>query len=164
MNDTINTTISTIINQTPAFLGITAPITQSPIIDIYIITLITSLFITLVNKHMSDQETIKKTRKELKSLQKEMREVMKKDPKKAQTIQQQIMKKNLENMKHAFNIKIMMITMIPLSLVFILIRQLYSPFGEFFNFFGITTFGWLGTYIVFSIINSMILKKALDVA
>ncbi len=143
---------------------INVPVTWSPTIDIFIISFFVALFTTLINKYMSDQKKIKKTRKEMKELQKKLRETMKKDPKKAQEIQQEIMKKNFENMKFAFNPKIMMITMIPLMGVFIGIKSLYGNLGEFFNVFGITQFGWLGTYIVFSIINSMILKKVLDVA
>lgn len=165
MNETLNQTVSVITNTTiPTFLGHTVPITISPLIDIYLITLITSLFITLVNKYLSDQVKIKSLRVEMKELQKKMKKTMKKDPSKAQELQKEIMKKNFENMKHAFNPKIMIITMIPLMFVFLTVKNTYSPFGEFFNVFGLTTFGWLGTYIVFSLINSILLKKVLDVA
>lgn len=160
MNETINQSIA----QIPVFLGHSIPITSSAVIDIYIITLFTSLFITLINKYFSDQKKIKASRKELKKLQKKMREVLKTDPKKAQIMQQEIMKKNFENMKFAFNPKIMLMTMIPLTYVFFTIKHLYAHLGEFFNFFGFTSFSWLGTYILFSIINSIILKKVLDVA
>lgn len=165
MNETINQTIITTSNNVSnTFFGHTLPLTGNPMYDIFILTFFTALFITLVNKYLSDQNKIKALRKEMKSLQKEMKEKLKEDPKKAQKIQQEIMKKNFENMKHAFNPKIMLITMVPLTFVFIAVRQYYSPFGEFFNFFGLTHFTWLGTYILFSIINSMILKKILDVA
>ncbi len=165
MNQTLNQTITTATNDViNTFLGHTIPVTGNPIYDIYILTLIISLFITLVNKYMSDQKKIKALRAELKILQKKMRKEMAKDPKKAQIMQKEIMKKNFENMKYAFNPKIMLITMVPLMFIFISVRQFYSPFGDILNVFGLTTFGWLGTYIIFSIINSMILKKVLDVA
>ena len=99
----------------------------------------------------------------MKTLQKKMREHLTKDPKKAQALQQEIMAKNLENMKHAMNPKIMLVTMVPLILVFSLVRTLYGHMGEFLNL-GFTTFGWLGTYILFSLINSIIMKKLFDVA
>ena len=113
---------------------------------------------------MSDQKKIKALRAEMKVLQKKMRKEMTKDPKKAKIMQSEIMKKNFENMKLAFNPKIMLITMVPLIFIFISVSQFYSPFGDILNVFGLTTFGWLGTYIVFSIINSIVLKKVLDVA
>jgi len=165
MNETINQTLQSVVDTSAGTLfGHSLPLTSSPTWDIFILTLFTSLFITLVNKFFSDQVAIKALRKEMKTLQKEMRKVMAKDPKKAQTMQQQIMKKNMENMKYAFNLKVMMITMVPMMFMFIAVRQLYTPFGEFFNLLGFTTFGWLGTYILFSMINSIIMKKFLDVA
>jgi len=152
-----NQTISTI-------LGHTVPISSSPTIDIYLITVLVSLFMTLTNKYLSDQVAIKALRKEMKELQAKMKKVMRKDPKKAQMLQKEIMKKNLENMKYTMNPKIMLFTLLPMILVFSFIRKYYSHLGEFFNVFGLTHFGWLGTYILFSIINSIILKKLLDVA
>ncbi|MDA3855731.1 MAG: hypothetical protein PF569_05705 [Candidatus Woesearchaeota archaeon] len=164
MNETINETINQTIQKIPELFGSTLPVTSSPILDIYLITLLTSSFITLVNKYMSDQTKIRALKVEMKDLRKEHRELMIKDPKKAQKIQQAMMKKNLENMKHTMNPKIMIITMLPMLFLIGILRQYYGPFGEFFNFLGFTMFGWLGTYIVFSIINSLILKKVLDVA
>lgn len=137
--------------------------TMSPILDIFLISLAGSLFVTLVNKYLSDQVKIKALREEMKELRKKSKEVMMKDPKKAQIIQQQMMQKSLENMKHSMNPKIMLTTMIPMLLLLGFVKKYYSPFGEFLNL-GFTTFGWLGSYIVFSIISSIILKKLLDVA
>ena len=153
------------LNETAMFLGYTAPITNSPVIDIFLITLVVALFTTMLTKYMTDQTKIKALRKEMKSLQKKMRETMQKDPKKAQAMQQEIMKKNLENMKHAMNPKMMLITILPILLVFSIVSKMYGPLGEFFTFpiFG-WQWGWLGTYIFFSIVNSILLKKVLDVA
>jgi len=168
LNQTINTTLNNMSNHiatnTSIISNITLPVTNSLVLDIYIITLITSLFVTLVNKYLGDQVKVKALRKEMKTLNKEMRKVMKQDPKKAQNLQKEIMKKNMENMKYAFNPKIMLTTMIPLMIMFVYVKQMYSPFGEFFNFFGLIHFSWLGTYIVFSMFNSIIMKKILDVA
>lgn len=158
------------LSEIPTILGQTLPFTMSPTLDIFLISLLGSLFITLVNKYLSDQIKIKALRKEMKQLQKESRKMMAKDPKKAQALQQQLMKKNLENMKHAMNPKIMAITMLPMLFLFFLIRTHYGGFGEFFTLFGYSIgflgmpWGWLGTYIAFSIINSIALKKLLDVA
>lgn len=159
MNETINQTVQKI----PEVLGITMPFTNSPIVDIFLLTILTALFTTLVRKYMTDQIAIRALRKEMKDLQKKMRETMKKDPSKAQILQKQIMKKNMENMKTEMNPKIMLTTMVPMLFVFFIARELYGPFGEFLNL-GFTTFGWLGTYILFSIITSIAMKKVLDVA
>ena len=102
----------------------------------------------------------------MKELQKKMRDHIKnKNPAKAQAIQKDIMKKNMENIKHAMNPKILLLTMGPLLIVFTFISKIFGDFGEFFTFpiFG-WTFGWLGTYIIFSIISSIAMKKILDVA
>lgn len=164
MNETINETLNKIIPEIPELFDSTFSVTFSPVFDIYLITLVTSLFITIVNKYMSDQTKIRALKAEMKIMRKEHRSLMVKDPKKAQKIQQEMMKKNMENMKHTMNPKIMLITMLPMIFLIGILREYYGSSGEFFNFLGFTTFGWLGTYIVFSIINSLILKKVLDVA
>lgn len=163
MNNTINETLSQVSIQAPQILGMALPLTNSPAVDIFIITIFSSLFVTLINKFFSDQVAIKALRKDMKDLQKKARDAMKNDPKKAQQLQQQIMKKNLENMKHAMNPKIMLMTMLPMLLLFIFVKQYYGAFGNILDL-GFTEFTWLGTYILFSIINSILLKKVLDVA
>jgi len=161
MNTTINETVVSNIT----LIGQNVPLTGSPSIDIFLITLVIALFTTLVNKHFTDQVAIKASRAEMKELQKKMRKEMTKNPEKAKQLQSEIMKKNLENMKHSMNLKVMLITMGPLLFIFTLLPKYYGHFGEFFTpFGGIVEFGWLGTYILFSIINSMALKKVLDVA
>ena len=167
MNETINQTVT----QVATLLGHTAPFTFSPALDIYLISFFISLFITLVNKYMSDQEKMKSLRKEMKESQKKLREMMKTNPKKAQQMQKEHTQKSMELMKHSMNPKTLLTTMLPVMLVFTLVLpKYYSNLGEFFTFFGITIgflgqpWGWLGTYIFFSIVNSIILKKVLDVA
>ena len=164
MNETINQTATQATAEVATLFGHSAPFTNSPTIDIFLITVVVALFITLVNKYMTDQVAIKALRKEMKSMQKNMRELMRKDPKQAQALQKKIMKKNFENMKHAMNPKVMIITMIPILIVFTLVGKLYGSFGEFFTPFDLVAWGWLGSYIFFSIINSILMKKVLDVA
>ena len=170
MNESVNQTINETITQKITeniYMGQTLPFTSYIVLDIFIITLFVALFMTLINKYMTDQTRIKALRKEMKDLQKKFKETMKKDPAKAQKIQQEIMKKSFENMKHSMNIKVMLITMAPLLLVFSIVAKAYGPFGEFFHlipFWEWTNWGWLGTYIFFSLINSIALKKVLDVA
>lgn len=166
MNQTLNETLNQTVTQN-LYLGQTFPITTYPALDIFIITFFVALFITIINKYMTDQVRIKALREEMKTLQKKFKDTMAKDPAKAQKIQQEIMKKSFENMKLSMNIKVMLITMLPILLVFSFVAKAYGPFGEFLHlipFWEWTNWGWLGTYIFFSIINSMILKKVLDVA
>jgi len=102
----------------------------------------------------------------MKILKKKQKEVMKeKNPKKMQEIQQEVMKKSMEQMKHTMNFKIMLVTMLPLFVALAAIRAAYTPFGKILNLgiFG-WELGWLGTYILFSIISSLIMKKILNVA
>jgi uncharacterized membrane protein (DUF106 family) len=148
----------------PASIGLSIPITGYLTLDIFCITLLGSLFVTLVNKYLTDQVKIKALRKEQKQLQKKMRKMMETDPKKAQAMQKELFAKNLEAMKQMMRPKILIVQMLPMLLLLLLVKAVYSQFGEFFNVFGLTTFGWLGTYITFSLINSLVLKKVLDVA
>jgi len=164
INETINQTAINVTN--PKLLGMTVPITTNPVIDILVISLLVSLFITIVNKYMGDQKKIKALKDEMKILRKKQKEVMKeKNPKKMQEIQQEVMKKSMEQMKHTMNFKIMLVTMLPLFVALAAIRAAYTPFGKILNLgiFG-WELGWLGTYILFSIISSLIMKKILNVA
>lgn len=172
MNSILNETINQTINQTanvtstvaPNLFGLVVPITGSVTLDIYLISLIASLFITLVNKYIGDQAKIKALKAEMKEMRKKQKDIMKeKDPKKMQEFQQKMMAKSMENMKHSMNPKIMLTTMIPMLLLFGAVRVAYGSFGEFLDL-GFTQFGWFGTYFCFSIINSILLKKLLDVA
>ncbi len=167
MNETFNATLALATNQTadalPTILGSTVPLTFSPVLDIFLIALVGSLFVTLINKYLGDQTRIRALKEEMKGLRKKSREVMMKDPKKAQQIQQEMMKKSMENMKLTMNPRIMLTTMLPMLLLLGLVRNLYAPLGDFWDL-GFTTFSWLGTYIVASLIWSILLKKVLNVA
>ena len=160
MNDTINETATTTSTE---IAGISIPFTTIPAFDIFLLSLATSAFITIVNKHFTDQAKIKALRKEMKDMQKKLREKMKEDPDKAKEIQQEIMKKNFETMKQSFRPQVFLITGIPLLFVFMFIAGNYGQFGDILNL-GLFEVGWLGSYIIFSIANSIILKKVLNVA
>ena len=162
INQTLNLTVNESLNQT-AYLSNFVPFAIHPAVDIFIITLFVSLFTTLINKYMTDQIKIKALRGEMKNLSKKYKDLIRKNPKKAQEIQKEIMKKNFENMKEFFNMKIILITMLPLLFVFLWVKKAYSPFGDFLPL-GFFEFGWFGTYLLFAIVNSIWIKKVLDVA
>ena len=123
---------------------------------ILIISFIITLLTTLVYKYFTNQEALKKLNYENKGLQEKMKQ-HKGDVKKMAELQKEALQKSLiEPMKH--QIKPLLITMIPFLLVFSWLRLRYEGTGDLI--FGI---GWFGTYIVSSIIFSMVLRKVLKV-
>jgi uncharacterized membrane protein (DUF106 family) len=166
LNSTINSTVNNTINQT-AIAAVSAatglPFTGSLILDIYIVSLANSLVVSLINKNFTDQVKVKALKKEVKDLRKKHRELMMKEPKKAQQVQQELMQKSMEQMKHTMNFKVMLITMIPSLIIITLLSRYYGPFGDFWDL-GFTTFGWFGTYLTFAILNSIVVRKILKLA
>lgn len=83
---------------------------------IIIVSFFITLIVTLVYKFSTDQEKMKKLKKELNSFNKEIRKLQSKDPKKALDMQAKMMSKNMEYMKHSF--KSTLYTLIPLIIIF----------------------------------------------
>lgn len=161
MNDSINETIIQATEVVVPGLGVVLPFTGHPTLDMFVITLLTTLFTTLIHKFLSDQIAIKALKKEIKELGKKSRKIAVKDPEKARVLQQELMRKTMENFRHMF--KPMLFSALPLLIVFFYVQQFYSPFGVLIDL-GFIQFPWLMTYIVFSIICSIIIRKAMDVA
>lgn len=123
---------------------------------IIIISFIITLLTTLVYKYFTDQEALKRIKDENKQLQDKMKE-HKGDVKKMAELQKEALQKGLiEPMKH--QLKPLLITMIPFVLIFGWLRKTYENTGDLF-----LIFGWFGTYVIFSIIFSMALRKLLKV-
>ena len=122
----------------------------------FLITLIT----TLVYKYFTDQEALKKLKEDNKGLQEEMKK-HKDNPSKMMELQKEAFSKGFEPMKH--QLKPMLITAIPLLLIFTWLRKVYGVGGEIYINLGFIHLGWLGTYIIFSIIFSMVLRKLFKV-
>jgi len=127
----------------------------SPIGALIIISFIMTLIVTLIYKYATDQELMKSSKKEIKEIQKKVRE-FKHDPQKAMAHNKELMQKQLEMFKQSF--KPMLITMLPVLLLFTWLRSTYGTMGDIF-----IGFGWLGNYIIFSIVFSLILRKLLRV-
>ena len=155
--------VSSNVSEISTFIIFEVPFTTGPLLDIFMISLIAALFTTLLTKYLTDQTTIKALRADMKKKQKEMREMLKKNPQKAQAMQSDLMKKNMEIFKQSFNIKVLIITLAPLLYIFTQLASGYGHYEEILNL-GFVTFRWLGTYIIFTIICSIALKKILDVA
>jgi uncharacterized membrane protein (DUF106 family) len=124
-----------------------------------IIVLLLNILITLIHKFTTDQTALKEIREKTKAVQVQIKEAQKnQDQDKVAELSKQSFSHMGEQMKHSF--ASMGYTMIPLILLF-------RWFGDFFTaldnpkiFIG---FGWFGTYLIFSIIFSMVIRKVLKV-
>ena len=129
----------------------------SPIIDIFLVSLLTSFITVYLSKIVIGKEGIERRklkREEMKTLRKKQMDLMKTNPNKAKEVNQELMKLTFDSMKESFNIKLILITMPILFIVFPFLSYNYNQYTDIL--FG---FGWLGTYIIFSILNSLILNK-----
>ena len=127
----------------------------NPLFGMVFISLILTLLVTLIYKYTTNQKAMKELKDELKSLQGKMKE-HKEDNSKMMEIQKEAMEKNIKYMKHTF--VPMILTFLPIIIIFGWIKLVYVPLGKIFFMFG-----WLGTYIIFSIIFSYGLRKILKV-
>jgi len=123
-------------------------IQQYPRVSIILFSFLVTLFITVVTYFMTDRERMK----EIKEKQKRLREEMKNhkgNPDKLMELQKEMMQDLPEQMKHSF--KPMLITLIPLLIVFAWFRGIYSE----------TILGgwWIAWYIGASMVFSLILRK-----
>lgn len=128
-------------------------VTYGMIILISIIT----FFMTLAQKYLTDQVTIKEMRKEQKEISAEMKKY-RDNPEKMMEFQ----KKNIELMPKMFKLSLrpMAYTGVPLILFFRWFMDYFAAIPEF-RFFGFFTWFWF--YLVASIIISSIIRKVLDV-
>jgi len=125
-----------------------------------ILTLILTFFIVVVYKYTTDQEALKKLRDDNIRIKEEMK-TYKDNPQKLMELQKEQLKKAFfEQFKH--QLKPMIITIIPMGIVFIYLREFYSNSGNPVLIFGVT-YGWIIAYIGFSIIFNGMLRKLLKV-
>jgi len=133
--------------------------------DIIIIALILTFLITLAYKYLTDQEAMKSLKSKLKDIQKEIKE-NKDQPDKIMGLQKTLMETNLKYMKHS--LKPMLFTFLPIIIIFNWIRTLHPQTQILINLpiklplIG-SGLGWLGTYIISSIIFSMIIRKVFKI-
>ena len=124
-----------------------------------IIVLFINIIITLIHKYATDQNALKELRDKSKEIQKQMKEAQKnQDHEKVTQLSKESFSQAGEQFKHSF--ASMGYTALPLILFF-------RWFGDFFKdlsdpkiFIGL---GWFGTYLIFSIIFSTIIRKVLKV-
>jgi len=135
-------------------MGLPAPL------NLFIISFILTGAITLAYKYLTDQGKMKELKDEMKNMQKKMKE-MKDQPDKVMSMQKDAMKKNMEYMKHSM--KPMLFTFVPIIIVFGWLRSYFdiqAAAGTPFSFFGLS---WLWSYIIFSLVISIVLRKIMKV-
>lgn len=123
-------------------------IISNPKTSIITISFFVTLFITVVRYYMTDKDKMKEIRERQKQLRQEMKE-FRNNPDKMMEINQKMLEDMPEQMKQSF--KPMLVTMIPILLVFAWMRSTYA----------LTSLAghWLWWYIGSSIVFSLILSK-----
>lgn len=142
-------------------------VTDYPLISIIIFSLAITLISVLAQKYFTNQVKMKEFRETSKVLQAKMKEC-RNDPKKLNELNEELMKMSTQQMRESF--KLMFITLIPFLIIFKLLRDLYMNanvgniiyWGKSIPMFGDGA-GWLLSYIIFSLIFSIILRKIMKV-
>lgn len=125
-----------------------------------ILVFIISIFMTLIQKYGTDQETLKRMRNEQKRLNEEMKKV-ENSREKMMELQKESMKMAVPMMK--LSMRPIVYTAIPLILFFRWFADFFSASG-FSNFLFFGFLSWFWFYLIGSIIFSSILRKIMNVA
>ncbi|HKZ49750.1 MAG TPA: EMC3/TMCO1 family protein [Candidatus Nanoarchaeia archaeon] len=133
---------------------------QNALLSIIGISAALALGSTLVYKFATDQALVKAIREEVKKIQVEMKE-NKGNPQKLAELQNKVMPLNLKLMSQSF--RPMLITIVPFIILFALLGRVYGTMIVVPLSFWEGHLGWIGTYIIFSIIFTTLLRKALKV-
>lgn len=133
---------------------------------ILLISVVLSLVVTLVYKFMTDQTLMKELKKELKSNQKRIKEA-KGDSEKMMAIQRETMHTNMKYMSQSM--KPMIITIVPFLIIFAWLRSIFEgtvviPLGFHVPLSSLETgLGWIGTYIILSMVSTTLFRRLLKV-
>ena len=123
---------------------------SNPKLTIIILSILVTLFMTLVTKYSTNQDRMKELKKVQKACQIKLKDA-KGDTLKQKEIQKELMACSMELMKHSF--KPMLITFIPLLVLIWWIRGVYS---DVLN-------GWIWYYILASVASSLVFRKVFNV-
>jgi len=137
----------------------------SPFWSVVVISMILTLLVTLAYKFLTNQQEIKKLKGESKELRKQMKDHKENEDKRLE-IQKKSMEKSLKMMKQTM--RPALFYMIPLLIVFSWLRNTFKGSGELLSWgFSIpllgSGFGWLGVYILTTLIFNGIARKLLRV-
>jgi len=129
-------------------MELTGWIQANPKLSIILISLVVTIFITIVRYYMTDRERMREIKEKQKELRKEMK-THKGNPQKMMEIQQKMLEDMPEQMKQSF--KPMLITLVPILLIFGWVRSTYAGTA--------IASSWIWWYIGSSICFSIILSK-----
>lgn len=137
-------------------------VVNNPLLAIILISATMSLFSTLLMKHFTDQEHLKTLKKRQKELNKEIREATKKkETHQLEDLNKELVEISLTMMKSSFSVKMMLITFIPVILLFSWLRGIYNPATP--DAVPLLS-GWLWWYIGCAVVSSMIYRKLFNMA
>jgi len=131
-----------------------------PLHAIGALSIVLSLIVTLIYKFFTDQILMKELKGELKSHQKQMKN-HRGDTAKISELSKKSMETNMKYMRQTF--KPMLITIVPFLLIFQYLRGAFDSTIILNLPFWPHTLGWIGTYIIFSMIFTTAFRKILDV-
>ena len=131
--------------------------------NIIVISFILTLIVDLSMKFLSNQKAMKFLKEEAESIRKEITK-FKHDPQKMMELQKKQVESSMKYMKHSLTPTAF--TLLPLLVIFNWLRNTFPPGETLINLpFTIpligSSLGWLGTYIISSIIFNLILRKLL---
>jgi len=132
----------------------------SPFNFVAVLSFMISLGFVLAHKFFSDQATMRELKKDIKKYQKQMKE-SREHPERVKELTKKSMQANLKYMKASM--RPMFITIIPIFVIFGWLRNSLSGLIIIPLSFWPGHLGWLGTYIIFSLVFTMIFRKALKV-
>ncbi|MEM4230764.1 MAG: EMC3/TMCO1 family protein [Candidatus Pacearchaeota archaeon] len=121
-----------------------------PRISIAIVSTLVTLFMTLVYKYTTNQTRIAEIKKTQKEYQEKAKE-LKNHPEKMMEVQKKILELSGEMMKHS--LKPMIITMLPMFVLIMWIRNIYASVLS----------SWIWYYIIFGILTNSLFRKLLKV-
>ncbi|MBI2041385.1 MAG: DUF106 domain-containing protein [DPANN group archaeon] len=149
-------------NATAAAAGHIAPhlFGIPPVLLILLVAVILSFTSMLVTKYFTDQAMMRQIRDDVKKYQEQIK-ASKDNPQKAMELQNKIMALNSKLLPQSF--RPMIITIIPFVLIFNLLYKVFNNAIIIPLSFWPGHLGFVGTYIIFSLIFTTIFKKLLKV-
>ncbi len=139
----------------PLILGL------EPLPFLIILSAILSLMVTMVYKFLTDQVLMKELKADLKKYQEKMKE-NKGDLQKMSELQKESMAVNMRYMKQTM--KPMLVTMLPFLAIFAYLKSVYDGTIVIPLSFWPGHLGWIGTYIIFSMVFTTGFRKLFKVS
>ncbi len=142
-------------------------IQDQPILFITLVSFGLTLIVTLIYKFTTNQAVIKASKEEMKKIREELK-VNKGNNEKLMELNKRSLELSMEQMKHSF--KPMIITFLPVILVFTWMKKYFTDSEVILNFgFNLPKIGsnlglgWIGIYVLTSLVFSFALRKLLKV-